>query len=210
MIRQAKLRELASTESSIPAGESADIKQIIDIENPVLWSLENPNLYQAQIDILVKNKKADNLKTTFGIRSIHFDAQTGFTLNGKSIELKGGCFHHDNGPLGSAAIDRAEERKIELLKKAGFNAIRCSHNPPSPYLLDVCDRLGMLVIDEFVDMWEKPKVSPDDYSKYIRTHWKNDLGSIMLRDRNHPSVIMWSIGNEIPEAADTSGLRIAA
>lgn len=204
-----KIAGTTTTDSSIPAGKSADIKQIIDIENPSLWSVEDPNLYLAQIDILVRNKESDNLKTTLGIRNIHFDAQTGFTLNGKSIELKGGCFHHDNGPLGSAAIDRAEERKIELLKKAGFNAIRCSHNPPSPYLLDVCDRLGMLVIDEFVDMWEQPKVSPDDYSKYIRTHWKNDLGSILLRDRNHPSVIMWSIGNEIPEAADTSGLRIA-
>jgi len=125
------------------------------------------------------------------------------------MELKGGCYHHDNGPLGSAAIDRAEERKIELLKKAGFNAIRCSHNPPSPYLLDVCDRLGMLVIDEFVDMWEKVKVSPDDYSKYFRACWKQDVGSMVVRDRNHPSVIMWSIGNEILEAADTSGLRIA-
>jgi beta-galactosidase len=196
-------------ESLVPAGKSVEIKQSILIDNPALWSVENPDLYQAQIDVLVNTKETDNLETAFGIRSIHFDAQTGFSLNGKSIELKGGCFHHDNGPLGSAAIDRAEERKIEILKKAGFNAIRCSHNPPSPCLLDVCDRLGMLVIDEFVDMWEKLKVSPDDYSKYIRTHWKYDLSSILLRDRNHPSVIMWSIGNEIPEAADTSGLRIA-
>ncbi|MCX6302691.1 MAG: DUF4982 domain-containing protein [Bacteroidia bacterium] len=199
----------ATMESLIPAGKSTEIKQSIPIENPALWSVENPNLYQAQVDVFVNSKKTDNLKTTFGVRSIHFDAQTGFTLNGKSVELKGGCFHHDNGPLGSAAIDRAEERKIELLKKAGFNAIRCSHNPPSPYLLDVCDRLGMLVIDEFVDMWERPKVSPEDYSKYIKAHWKDDLASILLRDRNHPSVIMWSIGNEIMEAPDTSGLRIA-
>ncbi|OFY63239.1 MAG: hypothetical protein A2V64_00020 [Bacteroidetes bacterium RBG_13_43_22] len=198
-----------STESLVPAGKSVEIIQSIPIENPALWSVENPNLYQAQVNVLVNKKKTDNVKTTFGIRSIHFDAQTGFTLNGKNVELKGGCFHHDNGPLGSATIDRAEERKIEILKKAGFNAIRCSHNPPSPYLLDVCDRLGMLVIDEFVDMWERPKVSPDDYSKYIKTHWKNDLASILLRDRNHPSVIMWSIGNEIMEAPDTSGLRIA-
>jgi beta-galactosidase len=198
-----------SMNSSIPGGNSADIKQSLEIANPVLWSVDNPNLYQAVVILLVNRKGSDNFSTTFGIRSIHFDAQTGFTLNGKNMELKGGCFHHDNGPLGSAAIDRAEERKIEVLKKAGFNAIRCSHNSPSPFLLDACDRLGMLVIDEFADMWEKPKVSPDDYSKYIRTNWKNDLGSILLRDRNHPSVIMWSIGNEIPEAADTSGLRIA-
>jgi beta-galactosidase len=159
--------------------------------------------------VSANNKESDYVATSFGIRTLKFDAKTGFMLNDKSTEMKGGCFHHDNGPLGSAAIDRAEERKIELLKNAGFNAIRCSHNPPSPYLLDVCDRLGMLVIDEFSDMWEKAKVSPDDYSKYFKSNWQHDLSSIVIRDRNHPSIIMWSIGNEIPEAADTSGLRIA-
>jgi len=195
--------------SSGISGSSNDIKLNLTIKNPVLWSTENPELYQARFKLSAENKTVDQLTTSFGIRSIHFDAKNGFTLNGKSTELKGGCFHHDNGPLGSVAIDRAEERKIELLKMAGYNAIRCSHNPPSPYLLDVCDRLGMLVIDEFADMWEKPKISPDDYSKYFKNNWKEDLSSIIRRDRNHPSVIMWSIGNEIPEAADTSGLRIA-
>jgi beta-galactosidase len=196
-------------ESLVPAGKSVEIKQNILIDNPALWSVEKPVLYQAKVTVVVNKKEVDNLNTAFGIRTIKIDAQTGFILNGKSMELKGGCIHHDNGPLGSATIDRAEERKIELLKKAGFNAIRCSHNPPSPYLLDVCDRLGMLVIDEFSDMWEKAKVSPDDYSKYFKSNWKQDLSSIVIRDRNHPSVIMWSIGNEIPESADTSGLRIA-
>jgi beta-galactosidase len=195
--------------SSINSGSKADIKQIIPVENPALWSTENPNLYQVRVTVLVNKNKVDDLQTSFGIRSLRFDSKTGFTLNSKNMKLKGGCFHHDNGPLGSAAIDRAEERKIELLKKAGFNAIRCSHNPPSPYLLDACDRLGMLVIDEFADMWEKPKASPDDYSKYFKSNWKQDVTSIILRDRNHPSVMLWSIGNEIPEAADTSGLRIA-
>jgi beta-galactosidase len=213
----------SSIESVVPAGKSVEIKQEIKIDNPALWSIDNPALYQAQVDILVDNKKADNIKFVFGIRTIHFDAQTGFSLNGKSIELKGGCFHHDNGPLGAAAIDRAEERKIEILKKAGFNAIRCSHNPPSPYLLDVCDRLGMLVIDEAFDMWEFSKmamsvsffgikdasVKIEDYSKFFKESWQKDIQSMMLRDRNHPSIIMWSIGNEIFEAADTSGLRIA-
>ncbi|MCX6254760.1 MAG: DUF4982 domain-containing protein [Bacteroidia bacterium] len=199
----------AKNNSTLSSGQSADMKQSISLESPALWSIENPNLYQAQVTVFVNKKEVDNPKTTFGIRCIKFDAETGFTLNGKSIELKGGCFHHDNGPLGSAAIDRAEERKIELLKKAGFNAIRCSHNPPSPYLLDVCDRLGILVIDEFSDMWEKAKVSSEDYSKYFKNNWKQDLSSIVIRDRNHPSIIMWSIGNEIPESADTAGLRIA-
>jgi beta-galactosidase len=219
-----KVAGTVSTDTSIPAGNTADIRQSILIDKPALWSVENPNLYIAQITLFVNSKESDNLKTSFGVRSIHFDAQTGFTMNGKSIELKGGCFHHDNGPLGSAAIDRAEERKIELLKKAGFNAIRCSHNPPSPYLLDVCDRLGMLVIDEAFDMWEKSKMAMmammlnpkgnnnipvDDYSKFFKEWWQKDIRSMVVRDRNHPSIIMWSIGNEIAEAADTSGMRLA-
>jgi beta-galactosidase len=204
-----KVVGMVKNNSVIAPEQSNDLKQTISLKSPFLWSIEKPSLYQSQLTLFVDNKEVDNVKTTFGIRSIKFSAETGFTLNGKIIKLKGGCFHHDNGPLGSAAIDRAEERKIELLKNAGYNAIRCSHNPPSPYLLDVCDKLGMLVIDEFADMWEKPKVSPNDYSKYFKENWEKDLSSIVIRDRNHPSVIMWSIGNEIPEAADTSGLRIA-
>jgi beta-galactosidase len=204
-----KIVGVSKNSLTLSSGQTTELKQSISIESPALWSTEDPELYQARATVFINKKEVDDLKTAFGIRSIKFDAATGFTLNGKSMELKGGCFHHDNGPLGSATIDRAEERKIELLKDAGFNAIRCSHNPPSPYLLDVCDRLGMLVIDEFSDMWSKPKVSPDDYAKYFKSNWKLDISSIVIRDRNHPSVIMWSIGNEIPESADTAGLRIA-
>ena len=116
--------------------------------------------------------------------------------------------HHDNGLLGSATFDRAEERRVEIMKANGFNAIRTSHNPPSKQFLDACDRLGMLVIDEAFDMWEHPK-NPQDYSNYFKENWKSDLQSMILRDRNHPSVITWSIGNEIYERADTSGQRIA-
>jgi beta-galactosidase len=199
----------ATAGSLISAGSSTDIGQKVTVENPSLWSLESPDLYEAEVAVLLNGKKIDKLSTTFGIRTIQFDAENGFRLNGKGVLMKGGCFHHDNGPLGAAAIDRAEERKIEVLKKAGFNAIRCSHNPPSPYLLDVCDRLGMLVIDEFFDMWERPKPSEDDYSKYFNDHWESDLTSTMLRDRNHPSVIMWSIGNEILEAREPSGFATA-
>ncbi|MDO9339888.1 MAG: glycoside hydrolase family 2 TIM barrel-domain containing protein, partial [Bacteroidales bacterium] len=214
----------STMKSSVPAGNSVELKQVVQVDNPALWSLEKPNLYHAEVSLLVNNKVEDKVNTAFGIRTINFDAQTGFTLNGKTIKLRGGCFHHDNGPLGAAAIDRAEERKIEILKKAGFNAIRCSHNPPSPYLLDVCDRLGMLVIDEAFDMWEKSKLEGaykffglqgtnytiTDHSQFFKEWWQKDIQSIVLRDRNHPSIIMWSIGNEIAEAADTSGLRIAA
>jgi beta-galactosidase len=203
-----KIAGTITKDTTLNSGESVILRQNKAIDNPALWSLEDPKLYTAKVTILSNNKETDTYSATFGIRSIKFDALTGFTLNGKSIKLKGGCYHHDNGPLGSAAIDRAEERKIELLKKAGYNAIRCSHNPPSPYLLEACDSLGMLVIDEAFDMWEKPK-NRDDYSVYFKDNWKKDVESMVLRDRNHPSIIMWSIGNEIPEAGDTSGFRIA-
>ncbi|CAN5465276.1 glycoside hydrolase family 2 TIM barrel-domain containing protein [soil metagenome] len=183
------------------------ISQSIAVSNPQLWSLEKPVLYYAKQKIIQQGKVIDETITTFGIRTIHFDAQTGFTLNGKTIKLHGGCIHHDNGPLGAAAIDRAEERKIELLKAQGYNAIRLSHNPPSPHLLDVCDRLGMLVIDEAFDMWEQSK-NPQDYHLYF-TEWNTkDIQSMVLRDRNHPAIIMWSIGNEIPEVIDSTGYVI--
>jgi beta-galactosidase len=113
------------------------------------------------------------------------------------MKLKGGCFHHDHGPLGARSYDRAEERRVELLKASGFNAIRCSHNPPAPAFLDAADRLGMLVIDEAFDMWRDPK-NPDDYGVSFDEWWQRDLESMISRDRNHPSVIAWSIGNEVP------------
>ena len=191
----------------LPAGGRVTDEQHIVLSNCVLWSVDNPVLYIAITEIESNGKIIDHVKTRFGIRSIHFDGSTGFLLNGKRIILKGGCIHHDNGPLGAAAIDRAEERKIEILKKAGYNAIRSSHNPPSQQLLDACDRLGMLVLDEAFDMWELPK-NPQDYHLYFDDWWQRDLDAMILRDRNHPSVIMWSIGNEIYEAPDTSGYRM--
>ena len=153
-------------------------------------------------------KVLDHVVTNFGIRSINITADKGFLLNGKPIELRGGCVHHDNGILGSATIDRAEERRVELLKQSGFNAVRTSHNPPSQQFLDACDRLGMIVIDEAFDQWQRPK-NPQDYHLYFDTCWKKDIDAMVLRDRNHPSVVFWSIGNEINERADASGLAIA-
>ncbi len=129
-------------------------------------------------------------------------------LNGKTVKLKGGCFHNDNGPLGSKEYDRAEERKVELLKASGFNAIRCSHNPPSPAFLAACDRLGMLVMDEAFDCWREGK-NAYDYHLYFDQWWQKDVESMVTRDRNHPSVIMWSIGNEIPERATPDGVQTA-
>lgn len=181
----------------------------VSIKDPNLWSVSSPGLYKAEVTIRINNKVRDRYVQPFGIRSIEYSAESGLLLNGEPVLLKGGCMHHDNGLLGSAAIDRAEERRIEIMKANGFNAIRCSHNPPSETFLNTCDRLGMLVIDEIFDAWERPKVPPLGSHLFFREWWKKDVETWMLRDRNHPSVIMWSIGNEIMEAADTSGLRIA-
>jgi beta-galactosidase len=180
----------------------------ISVSNPVLWSIENPKLYKAVTEIKSGDKILDRVETIFGIRSIQVDAINGFMLNGKKLLLQGGCIHHDNGPLGAVSISRAEERKIEILKGNGFNAVRFSHNPPSQNMLDACDRLGMLVIDEAFDIWERAK-NPEDYHLYFNEWGQKDLASIILRDRNHPSVIIWSFGNEIGERTDSKGLVTA-
>lgn len=171
--------------------------QSINIAKPKLWSVDQPTLYTAKCELYSNNQKLNTYTTNFGIRTISFSADKGFLLNGNPLKLKGGCIHHDNGPLGAKAYDDAEVRKIQLLKAAGFNAIRCAHNPPSPALLDACDSLGMLVIDEAFDTWGDPK-NPFDYNLYFDNWWQKDITSMIERDRNHPSIIMWSIGNEIP------------
>ena len=188
-------------------GTGKQIIQYLNVNKPKAWSVEKPNLYTTEVEVLANGKVTDESKATFGIRTIHFDAATGFTLNDKKVLLKGGCIHNDNGFLGSATIDRAEERRVELMKANGFNAIRTSHNPPSKQFLDACDRNGMLVIDEAFDMWERSK-NPEDYHLYFKDWWQKDLQSMIYRDRNHPSVIFWSIGNEINERVDSSGLAI--
>ncbi|MCX6261071.1 MAG: DUF4982 domain-containing protein [Bacteroidia bacterium] len=179
------------------AGKNIVLDQEIGLKNPILWSVDSPQLYTSFTEIYENEALTDKSVTKFGIRSVSIDAVNGFRLNGKALKLKGGCVHHDNGPLGSRAYDRAEERRVGLLKANGFNAIRCSHNPPSPAFLDACDRLGMLVIDEAFDMWNEQK-NPYDYHLYFDKWWKKDVENMVVRDRNHPSVIMWSIGNEIP------------
>jgi len=183
-------------ECKIRKGEKVAVPQNLTVVHPLLWSVDSPNLYSLVTEVIQDGDRMDCTEETFGIRSIQFDAQRGFLLNGKVLKLKGGCIHHDNGPLGAMAFDRAEERKVELHKAAGFNALRMAHNPPSPALLDACDRLGILVIDEAFDVWRYGHFK-EDYSKHFDTLWREDLKKMILRDRNHPSVIMWSIGNEI-------------
>ncbi len=195
-------------EIHVPAGRQQEFAQDFLVNKPVLWSLNNPALYRAEVELVENQKTLDHAGTTFGIRTISFSVTNGFELNGEMVKLKGGCMHHDNGPLGSATIDRAEERRVQLMKAYGFNAIRTSHNPPSPAFLDACDRCGVLVLDEAFDCWEEGK-NPDDYGKYFDNWWQRDLDSMILRDRNHPSVILWSIGNEVPHRAKESGYVIA-
>ncbi len=172
--------------------------QEVAVANPALWSPESPALYRATTQVLKNGKVVDEVVTPFGIRSLSWSAEKGLLLNGKSIKLTGGSVHHDNGPLGAAAFDRAEERKVELLKAAGHNAVRTAHNPPSPAFLDACDRLGLLVLDEPFDTWKASKVK-FDYGRDFDEWWQRDISAMVLRDRNHPSIVIWGIGNEIPE-----------
>ncbi len=189
---------VSETAQEVDAATASLVTKYLTIASPQLWSPDKPVLYTAVSELYQGEKQpVVSEKTEFGIRSISFDALNGFRLNGETLKLKGGCVHHDNGPLGAKAFDRAEERKVELLKKSGYNAIRCAHNPPSPAFLQACDRLGMLVIDESFDTWNSPK-NKQDYNLYFNDWWQRDIESMVYRDRNHPSVIMWSIGNEIP------------
>jgi len=192
----------------VPANQSLDTTHRLLVPGPVLWSPESPSLYEAVTEIRLGGKLVDRTRTSFGIRTLAFDSRQGFLLNGRPTLLRGGCMHHDNGPLGAAAYDRAEERRVELMKAAGFNAIRCAHNPPSPAFLDACDRLGMLVVDEAFDHWNLAKNS-DDYHLYFKQWWQRDIESTVRRDRNHPCVIMWSIGNEVIEQHEPLGARTA-
>lgn len=194
----------STSTSTIETHAEHEFSQKTHLPAPSLWSPQTPNLYQLHCDVLVDGKIIDSANQTFGIRSMEIDAQKGLLLNGQAIKLKGGCVHHDNGVLGAASYPRAEERKVELLKASGFNAVRCAHNPPAPAFLEACDRLGMLVIDEAFDCWREGK-HPYDYHVAFDDWWQRDLESMLLRDRNHPSILLWSIGNEVVERDGRSG-----
>ncbi|WP_281753010.1 beta-galactosidase GalB [Neptunitalea chrysea] len=183
------------------------LTQQITLENPKLWSVENPELYTAVTNIYINNTLVDQYTTPFGVRSFTFDLDKGFILNGEQVKIKGVCMHHDLGPLGAAINTRAIERQLEILKEMGVNGIRTSHNPPAPELLTLCDEMGFIVMDEAYDMWEKPKTE-FDYANYWEAWHKRDLEDLILRDRNHPSVFIWSIGNEIPEQWNERGAEI--
>ncbi|MEN2742463.1 glycoside hydrolase family 2 TIM barrel-domain containing protein [Microbacterium sp. X-17] len=183
-------------------GETGILRRRVFVADPALWSVDHPALHTLRVTL----DGAAEARQTFGIRTIAVDAQRGLRINGEPVLLRGACVHHDNGPLGAAAIPRAEERRIELLKAAGFTAIRAAHNPLSPAMLDACDRVGMLVMDEAFDMWTRFK-TPYDYAAEFPQWWAEDLAALVAKDRNHPSVILYSIGNEIAEVGTPHGAR---
>ena len=195
-------------EKELEAGNKFIFSQEFAFPEYQLWSPETPGLYTVTVQLLEGKKVIDEVTQNFGIRTTEFSAEKGFLLNGQPVKLKGGCLHHDNGPLGSATFATAEYRRVKIMKENGFNAIRTSHNPPSKTFLDACDQLGMLVMDESFDQWQRPK-NPQDYNLYFDQWWEKDMEAMVKRDRNHPSIIIWSIGNEINERADSSGLEIA-
>ncbi|MET9969824.1 glycoside hydrolase family 2 TIM barrel-domain containing protein [Streptomyces sp. NPDC006356] len=184
--------------------DTARLRLLVD--GPRLWSAETPTRYFARVELADGDEVVDEVSVPFGIRAIQADARRGLRINGTEVKLRGACLHSDNGPLGAAAIARAEERKIERLKAAGFNAVRISHHPASSALLDACDRLGMYVMDEAFDMWTQGK-SDFDYSADFPEWWERDLEAMVAKDFNHPSVIFYSIGNEIPETGTPNGGR---
>ncbi|GAA3383444.1 glycoside hydrolase family 2 TIM barrel-domain containing protein [Cryptosporangium minutisporangium] len=185
-------------------GRTETVRHRVYVAQPSLWSVESPNLHTARIGLYDGDQLLDEESVRFGIRTLQLDPHRGLRINGREVTLRGACIHHDNGPLGAATIGRAEERRVEILKAAGFNAIRSAHHPMSSALLDACDRLGMLVMDEAFDMWTSSK-SDFDYSFDFPEWWERDVEAMVAKDFNHPSVLFYSIGNEIPEAGSGTG-----
>ena len=179
-------------------GQSKGLKSTINVAKPLLWSCEQPNIYKVRTEVIQDGKVVDTYETTTGFRSFRFDPETGFWLNGKNMKLNGVCEHHDFGCLGAALNEDALHRKLWKLKEMGVNSIRSSHNPPAPELLNMCDTMGLIVMDESFDMWRRKKTQ-NDYARFFDEWHERDLTDLILRDRNHPSILMWSIGNEVLE-----------
>lgn len=188
----------AESKEELNSGQSLKIEQNVRIKQPQLWSVEQPDLYQLQVKVMADGKLADSYVTPFGVRTFHFDPDNGFSLNGEHLKLKGVNNHHDGGPLGAAVFDYTHKRQLDILKAMGCNAIRMSHNPPSPELLVYADSMGFVVINEIFDEWMDGK-TPAGYASYFEEWYERDVENWIRRDRNHPSVIAWSIGNEVRE-----------
>ncbi|GAA1447638.1 glycoside hydrolase family 2 TIM barrel-domain containing protein [Leifsonia poae] len=189
---------------TIAAHTTSVSRQRLYVADPALWSAESPALYTADVNVRFEDDPIDHSATKFGIRRLQVDPVHGLRINGETVKLRGACIHHDNGILGAATFAAAEERRVRLLKEAGFNAIRSAHNPLSASMIEACDRLGMYVMDETFDMWTSGKM-PNDYSLHFAEWWERDVEAMIAKDFNHPSVIMYSIGNEIPETGSPEG-----
>jgi beta-galactosidase len=198
----------ASMAQTIPPGGTEVVDGRIDVVKPHRWDITDPYLYSAVSTVRDGSRVLDRYVTPFGIRRIEFDKDKGFLLNGRSVKMQGVCMHHDLGALGTAVNRRAIERQLQILKGFGVNAIRTSHNPPAPELLEYCDKMGLLVMDEAFDMWQRPKVR-NGHGKYFDQWGDTDLRDMIHRDRNHPSIVFWSIGNEILEQSNPEGWKIA-
>lgn len=191
------------------APASADAaKQRLAIAEPLRWDTESPHLYTLRTELRSGGEVIDAVENRFGVRTVEFGPEFGFKLNGRVLKMNGVCLHHDLGPLGAAVNRRATERQLEIMKRMGVNAIRTSHNPPSPEQLELCDEMGLIVIDEAFDCWRMPKVE-NGYNKFFDEWHERDLRDLIRRDRNHPSVVLWSIGNEILEQWTKEGWRLA-
>ncbi len=197
-----------SGETEIAANGTLTVNASLKAPQPQRWDIDRPYLYQVVTTVRAGNRVLDAYVTPFGIRTIEFNREKGFLLNGRVVKLRGVCDHHDLGALGAAVNRRATERQIELLKGMGVNALRTSHNPPSPELLELCDRMGIVVMDEAFDMWRQDKVR-NGAAKFFDQWGERDMRDMVRRDRNHPSVIMWSIGNEVPEQNSPEGAKLA-
>ncbi len=200
--------EQSVADVDVPARGWQTVETTLRLRRAERWDLQKPYLYSLVSEVLQGGQVADRYVTPFGIRTIQFTAGKGFLLNGRPVKLRGVCLHHDLGALGTAVNRRAIERQLQIMQAMGVNAIRTSHNPPAPELLDLCDRMGLLVMDEAFDVWRAAKV-PNDYSKHFDQWGETDLRDLLRRDRNHPSVIMWSIGNEVQEQSRPEGGAIA-
>lgn len=201
-----KVASMVNTQQGIE-GKNIFVQKI-KVNNPALWDINSPKLYNVVSKVYVSDRLCDIYKSSFGFRTIEFNAQKGFLLNGRVVKLKGVCMHHDLGPLGAAVNVRATERQLEIMKEMGANAIRTSHNPPSPELLELCDKMGFLIQVEAFDEWTIPKIE-NGYHLYFDNWCEKDLEAMLRRDRNHPSVIMWSIGNEVREQKKKEGYLVA-
>ncbi len=195
------------SEADIATKRNQKYYQTLTVDRPQLWSTDRPYLYKMVTRVYQDDKWVDEYTSTFGIRYFNFDVDNGFSLNGKYLKILGVCQHHDLGALGAAFNVSAAKRQLRILKEMGVNAIRMAHNPPASKLLDLCDEMGFLVMDESFDMWAKKKNKFDYFSDFPEWH-KRDLEHMVKRDRNHPSVIIWSIGNEIREQFDSTGISL--